>query len=224
MRSAVRGKMTRKSSLGKCSVCGTSLKVENFPAHLQKVHPGVDSHAVPGIEGVRRRRAARARQDPARSRSRLIATLVVVVVAIAVYALLLHPLVFPGRNEPPADLGPIDVHLEATCGCCHQYMAYLEANGFQVTPNEMADVSGVKQAKGIPSNMWSCHTSILGSYFVEGHVPMEAIHTLMTENPSIDGIALPGMPSGSPGMGGSKTAPFVVYAISRSQVTVFMEI
>jgi hypothetical protein len=66
--------------------------------------------------------------------------------------------------------------------------------------------------------MRSCHTSTIGRYFVEGHVPFAAIQQLMEQRPDIDGISLPGMPAGSPGMGGDLEGPLVVYAIDDGQV------
>ena len=63
--------------------------------------------------------------------------------------------------------------------------------------------------------MQSCHTTTIGNYFVEGHIPIEAIEKLMTEKPNIKGIAMPGMPSGSPGMPGAKQGPFIIYAIGN---------
>ncbi len=86
------------------------------------------------------------------------------------------------------------------------------------------DTSGIKEQFSVPEEMQSCHTTVMGEYYIEGHVPVEAIRRLLEERPSIDGIALPGMPSGSPGMTGSKEGPFVIYAISGGQVSEFMRI
>lgn len=72
--------------------------------------------------------------------------------------------------------------------------------------------------------MQSCHTTVIGGYYIEGHVPVEAIKRLLEEKPQIDGIALPGMPAGSPGMSGSKEGPFVIYSISGGQTSEFMRI
>ena len=74
----------------------------------------------------------------------------------------------------------------------------------------------------IPSELESCHTTEVAGYFVEGHVPVEAIDKLLEEKPDIDGIALPGMPAGSPGMGGLKTEDFVIYALKDGEASVFM--
>lgn len=76
----------------------------------------------------------------------------------------------------------------------------------------------------IPEDMSSCHNTIIGDYFVVGHMPIEAITKLFTEKPNIDGIALPEMPSGSPGMSGSKMEIFKIYAISDGKATEFMSL
>jgi hypothetical protein len=88
----------------------------------------------------------------------------------------------------------------------------------------MEDLTGIKDSFGIPQDMQSCHTVKIDGYFVEGHVPMEAIRKLLEERPPIDGIALPGMLQGSPGMSGAKTEPFVIYSITAGEVAEFMTI
>ncbi len=84
------------------------------------------------------------------------------------------------------------------------------------------DVTDMKNDLGIPQDMWSCHTSMVGGYFLEGHVPSEAIQKLLDERPAIEGLALPGMPAGSPGMGGVKSQPFVIYSIVGGGMDEFM--
>ncbi len=85
-------------------------------------------------------------------------------------------------------------------------------------------MSAIKSKYKIPQGMESCHTAVIAGYFVEGHVPMEAIEKLLSEKPDIDGIALPGMPQGSLGMSGTKTAVFKIYALSAGTVSEFMTI
>ena len=80
----------------------------------------------------------------------------------------------------------------------------------------------VKDEFDIPEDMRSCHTSIIGEYYVEGHVPVEAIWKLLREQPEIDGIALPGMPDGSPGMRGKKEQPFIIYSVADGRVEEFV--
>lgn len=87
--------------------------------------------------------------------------------------------------------------------------------------DEMTDI---KDDLAIPQRMRSCHTSMVGDYFLEGHIPMEAIRKLLDERPAIDGLALPGMPPGSPGMGGERTGPFTVYSIVDGRIDEFLTI
>ncbi len=88
----------------------------------------------------------------------------------------------------------------------------------------MEDMTSIKQAYQIPQNMISCHTAVIEDYFVEGHVPVEAIKKMLEEKPAIDGIALPGMPPGSPGMPGKKTEALKIYALSDGKKSEFMVI
>jgi hypothetical protein len=90
--------------------------------------------------------------------------------------------------------------------------------GMRVQTMVAEDITAVKDVYTIPLEMRSCHTSTIGRYFVEGHVPFPAIQRLMQERPDIDGISLPGMPGGSPGMGGELQGLLVVYAIDDGQV------
>ncbi len=215
------------SSYSSCPLCGASVKLENLSVHMRRVHPlskeKVDLGGEDATDQSRRSLTLRGR---ALNRKLLYALVAagVVIGSLAIYGLALS-------MSPPADDGgtpdrvdAIDIYLQATCGCCHQYLAYLEMNGYEVTPHELTDLSGIKENHGIPEDMWSCHTSVIGPYFVEGHVPIEVIRELMKQRPAIGGISLPGMPAGSPGMGGVQAAPFVIYAIEGGQASVFMEV
>tara|TARA_Y100000034_G_C6900863_1_gene416651 strand:- start:745 stop:1260 length:516 start_codon:yes stop_codon:yes gene_type:complete len=106
------------------------------------------------------------------------------------------------------------VYKSPTCGCCGGFSQYMTTWGFDVEIVDTVNLDAIKEEYGIPINMKSCHTTLIGDYFVEGHVPSEAIEKLLVEKPDIAGIALPGMPAGSPGMGGSKNVPWIVYAIN----------
>lgn len=108
----------------------------------------------------------------------------------------------------------ITVFYSPTCDCCGNYVAYLKRKGYDVEAMRQTDLSGIKADYGIPFNLESCHTSVVGEYVVEGHIPVEVIQKLVEEKPDIAGIALAGMPSGSPGMASSKLAPFKIHAIT----------
>lgn len=85
-------------------------------------------------------------------------------------------------------------------------------------------MSSLRQEYQIPPDLEACHTAVIGGYFVEGHVPVEAIEKLLAEKPDIDGIGLSGMPMGSPGMPGPQIEPFIIYALSDGVVSEFMVI
>ena len=93
----------------------------------------------------------------------------------------------------------IDVYRDPNCGCCGAWVKHLEANGFSVNEHIEADMSAVKTRLGVPPRLASCHTGVLNGQFIEGHVPASDIHKL-SQQPQLAGIAVPGMPAGSPGM------------------------
>lgn len=104
------------------------------------------------------------------------------------------------------------------CSCCEEYAKYLRAKGFEVKVPPTHDLSLIKKEHGVPEPLEGCHTSLIDGYVVEGHVPVKSLNKLLTERPSIKGISLPGMPLGSPGMGGRKQEPFTIYEIGREPV------
>ncbi len=118
----------------------------------------------------------------------------------------------------------ITVYKSPNCGCCVGYIAELEKQGFHVKTVEMQNTYSIKEKYNVPQTMQSCHTAVIGGYFVEGHVPIEAIDKMLEEKPDIDGIALPRMPSGSPGMPGAKTELWTIYAVNNGKITEFMVI
>jgi hypothetical protein len=102
------------------------------------------------------------------------------------------------------------------CNCCTEYKKYLESTTkTQIKVNKVNDLARIKDKYNIPKEVESCHTMDIGEYYVEGHIPREAIGKLAQKTPAIAGIALPGMPTGSPGMGGQKTEEFVIYAVEK---------
>ncbi len=96
------------------------------------------------------------------------------------------------------------------CGCCEAYASYLRSSGISVRV-EVADMERVKERYGIAENLRSCHTVVMNGKVIEGHVPLEAVQKLMESDEK--GIALPGMPAGSPGMPGVKAGEFVIYGL-----------
>ena len=118
----------------------------------------------------------------------------------------------------------VEVFKTPSCGCCYGYVLFLEKEQFNVKETDMRSLHSIKQKYNIPLEMQSCHTTIIGKYFIEGHVPLEAVNKLLKEQPNIDGIALPGMPIGTPGMPGKKEDPFVVYQLIDGKFSIFMTI
>ena len=97
----------------------------------------------------------------------------------------------------------IDVYHSPGCSCCLGWVAYVERFGAEVTLTEVADMAAFEVRAGVPAAAASCHTALVDGYVVEGHVPVEAIARLGAATPDIVGVALPGMPADSPGMGGT---------------------
>ena len=118
----------------------------------------------------------------------------------------------------------VEVFKTPSCGCWYGYVLFLEKEKFNVKQTDMRSLHSIKQKYNIPLEMQSCHTTIIGKYFIEGHVPLEAVNKLLKEQPDIDGIALPGMPIGTPGMPGKKEEPFVVYQLIDGKFSIFMTI
>ncbi len=119
----------------------------------------------------------------------------------------------------------ITIFKSSSCGCCDIYSKYMEKNGFDVKIVETQNLAPIKKEYNIPPSIQSCHTTVIGDYFIEGHVPVEAIEKLLTEKPDIAGIGMSGMPSGSPGMPGAKKGPFVIYAVHKDGAIIeFMRI
>lgn len=109
----------------------------------------------------------------------------------------------------------IDVHRDANCGCCKEWVEHLESNGFKVTDHEESDMSAIKKGLGVPQGLASCHTGVIGGKFVEGHVPADEIKKLYNR-PDLAGIAVPGMPAGSPGMDyGQEHQPYQVLGLTK---------
>jgi hypothetical protein len=104
------------------------------------------------------------------------------------------------------------VYSSPACGCCGDWVGYVEEHGYTVTVESVQDIAVVKEEHNIPQSAWSCHTALVDGYIVEGHVPIEDIERLLTERPDVVGIAVPRMPVGSPGMEvpGVEPEPFEV--------------
>lgn len=156
---------------------------------------------------------------------------VLCILGIAIVLIVVFTFWRPSHQEMASALSPqqlalldgqeIVVYKSPLCSCCSEYEEYLRQHGMAVVSVVEADLTPYK-AQGLAPEYWSCHTAMLGDYFVEGHVPVEVIVKLLEESPDVAGVSLPGMPSGSPGMPGEKTERWTIYALGNGKVSPFV--
>lgn len=134
------------------------------------------------------------------------------------FALSLLPLVFaaPACTRTAEAAPVITVYKTPTCGCCKSWVEHLRNDGFEVKPIDQVDLTPIKRQQGVPEPLSSCHTAIVEGYTIEGHVPADVIRKLLRERPPVVGLAVPGMPMGSPGMEAATSQPYEVYTFDRS--------
>ncbi|MCU0634825.1 MAG: DUF411 domain-containing protein [Gemmatimonadaceae bacterium] len=130
-----------------------------------------------------------------------------------------------GRDAPTRRM---TVYKDAGCGCCKAWITHLEQAGFQVTPRDVPDMSEIKQSLGVPDALASCHTGVIGTVLVEGHVPADLVARFVDEQADPKrrvagrkGIAVPGMPQGSPGMEGPSPVRYEVLAFGAGKPAVY---
>ena len=118
--------------------------------------------------------------------------------------------------------GPqITVYRSASCGCCTQWGSHIASVGFRIDDHVTEDMEAVKKARGVSPQLASCHTAVVEGYVIEGHVPASSIDQLLKKRPDLRGLAVPGMPMGSPGMevAGVEAESFEVLAIAHDGTT-----
>lgn len=124
---------------------------------------------------------------------------------------------------PPRTL--VEVWKSPTCGCCKDWVAHMETNGFQVNVHEVSEAakSAQRSKLGMPEKLGSCHTALVQGYVLEGHVPARDIRRLLSERPAAIGLAVPGMPVGSPGMDGpayqGRKDAYAVMLVQRNEAS-----
>lgn len=123
---------------------------------------------------------------------------------IQTVSVLLASSVLLGVNASAQAKPTVEVWKTASCGCCHDWVAHLEANGFKVVTHDVseAEKTAKRASVGIPAQLGSCHTALINGYALEGHVPANDVRRLLKERPKAAGLSVPGMPIGSPGMDG----------------------
>ena len=122
------------------------------------------------------------------------------------------------RAQPSA---AVKVWKDPNCGCCSGWVDHLRRNGFAVAVFEPADMQAVKAQRRVPAGLRSCHTAEVGGYIIEGHVPASAIRRLLSEKPEALGLAVPGMPIGSPGMEGGTPEIYEVVLFGTRPAAVY---
>jgi hypothetical protein len=113
------------------------------------------------------------------------------------------------------------VYKSPSCGCCKDWVTYMQAQGFTADVKDMNDLSEIKRSLGVPAKLESCHTALVGAYVIEGHVPADLVKKILAETPPIVGLAAPGMPADAPGMGNGKTAYDVISWDKAGKTSVF---
>ena len=113
------------------------------------------------------------------------------------------------------------VYKSPTCGCCVKWIEHMRSAGYVMKVVDVEDIAAVKRTWGVPTGAAACHTSVAGPYVIEGHVPADVVARFLKERPSVAGLAVPGMPLGSPGMEQptGRSEPYVIVTFDRSGQT-----
>lgn len=117
--------------------------------------------------------------------------------------------------QTTASAGHVTVYRKATCGCCGKWVDHMKAAGFEVTVHVLENVDTAPGRDRVPSSLRSCHTGTVGRYAIEGHIPADVVKDLLKKRPDIDGIAVPGMPAGSPGMESPDPVKYEIVAFDK---------
>jgi len=143
----------------------------------------------------------------------------------ALFAIAISLLLLGCTSTAPQSLGPKDaiVYKSESCGCCSSYTEFLDSWGFSTTKVN-TDMDALFAKYNIPRELQSCHLTQFQNYFVIGHVPKEVVDKLMAEQPDIDGISLPDMPTGTPGMPGPRPENLTIYSIKGGKSGIYMQI
>jgi hypothetical protein len=127
-------------------------------------------------------------------------------------------------GQSTANAADVVVYKSPTCGCCTAWVEHLEENGLSVEVHNRRDMNPVKDMVSVPTRLRSCHTAVAGDYVIEGHVPADLISKALREKPKVKGLAVPGMPMGSPGMEGPRKDDYAVLTFTGDgQTSVYAE-
>ena len=125
-------------------------------------------------------------------------------------------------GDAPAKKPVITVYKDPSCGCCKNWIAHLIKHGYRVDAKDSPNMTEIKRTLGVPTGLTACHTALVNGYLIEGHVPAADIDRLLAQKPKVAGLAVPGMPAGSPGMEGASAQRYQVLTFDKSgKTTVF---
>ncbi|HJQ10391.1 MAG TPA: DUF411 domain-containing protein [Gemmatimonadaceae bacterium] len=113
----------------------------------------------------------------------------------------------------------ITVYKDPNCGCCKNWIQHLIQHGYRVDAKDTPDMAQIKNTMGVPGALHSCHTAVVNGYLIEGHVPAADIDRLLASRPKVKGLAVPGMPMGSPGMEGAMKQRYQVLSFDKNGKT-----
>jgi hypothetical protein len=123
------------------------------------------------------------------------------------------------RVDGAAKKPTITVYKDPSCGCCKSWIEHLIKHGYRVDAKDTREMTEVKRTLGVPDGLAACHTAVVNGYLIEGHVPAADIARLLEEKPKVAGLAVPGMPMGSPGMEGPRRQHYQVLSFDKAGKT-----
>jgi hypothetical protein len=122
-------------------------------------------------------------------------------------------------STPAPNQTKVTVYKDPSCGCCKSWIAHLLKNGYTVDAKDTPAMAEVKRTLGVPAPLTACHTAVVNGYLIEGHVPAADIAKLLKQKPKVAGLAVPGMPMGSPGMEGARPQHYQVLSFDKNGKT-----
>lgn len=125
----------------------------------------------------------------------------------------------PSGTGPAAKKPTITVYKDPSCGCCKSWIEHLIKHGYRVDARDTPEMTEIKRSLGVPDRLSACHTAVVNGYLIEGHVPAADIARLLKEKPKVAGLAVPGMPMGSPGMEGPRSQHYQVLSFDKTGKT-----
>ncbi|GAA6622448.1 DUF411 domain-containing protein [Scytonema sp. NUACC26] len=146
-------------------------------------------------------------------------------IVVTGFAVITCATVAVAEGKPSLGTQEMTVYRSPSCGCCGGWVKHMQQNGFHIKDIKTDEIEAIKEKYNLPQELASCHTAIIDGYVMEGHIPANDIKQFLQQKPTLAGLAVPGMPVGTPGMEvGNKKQPFAVVAFdNKGEVKVFQE-